>query len=316
MVQTGISRSLTMPIVILVLLALALNLVIVMGMNLTGFSRFSGETIDDTVALIAETESSLAPGFMRNGEESAGGDVSENGTVGEVRRSPIMKQTYDDSIVAIKDTTYWIDEETGIVAIDPSGRGGAVTSGRQISISGIGFEYMDYGSFVLVPDDGIPSMVLIFGRGSIKSTLYMDNDARKLLDDPDSRIEISGTSLIKVDKSDVRKAEDMDLYVIEIRNINGGTDLESAFERELMKGSWVISAKISVGESEIIASKVMIEEYRDIRFFEIRSISDLFLWLNLKFSMNLNNEEKKILQKGILETLDETVEANSRYVSR
>ncbi len=302
-------------IVILVLLALALNLVIVIGMNLTGFSRVSGDVIDDTRALIAQTEGRLVPRFMRSGEVNAGGGVSENGSVGEVGRISIMKQTYDDSIVAIKGTTYWIDERTGIVAIDPSGRGGAVTSGRQISVRGVGFEYMDYGSFVLVPDDGVSSMVLIFSRGSIKSTLYMDNDARELLDDPDSRIDISGTSLMKVNKSNVRKAEGMELYVIETRNRKGGAELENAFGRELMSGSRVIYPQISSGGSEVMGSKVLVKEYRDIGFFEIRSISDFFLWLNLKFNMNLNNKEKKILQKGIFETLEETVEANSRYIS-
>lgn len=302
MVQTSINRNLTVSISIIVFLAVALNVIVIVSINVTDFSRTTENIIDTTMALI-------------NGEDISkvvtGNSASENGGSGKDGVNSVVKQTYDDSNAAIEGTTYWIDEETSIIAIDPSGGGKAVTSEHQIAISGIGFEYEDHNSFVLVPDDGVPSMVLIFDKGSIKSTLYMDNDALKLLDDPDSRIEIAGTGSMKVDKSDVRKVEDLGLYVVEVRNREGGTNLEL----ELMSGNRVIYPLISTGKSEIIGSKVMVSEYTDIRFFEIRSISDLFLWLNLKFNMNLNNKEKKILQKGILETLEETVEANSRYVS-
>ncbi len=310
MVRIGIIRSLKVSIVILVLLALALNLVIFIGMNLTGFSRVSGDVIDDTWGLIAETEDRLVPESMRGGEEIAEEEESICEDSFEGWRSFITKQTYDDSIPAIEGTTYWIHEEAGIVAVDPSGRGGAVTSGRKISINGVGFEYSGYSPFVLVSGDGVPSMVMIFSRGSIESTLYMDDDAKELLDSPDSRIEIAGTNSVKVDKSDIKKAEDMDLYLIEVRSRNGGANLESAIDSEIVNGGMVIYPQILGVESEVAGSKVLVNEYEDIGFFDVRSMSDFFLWINLKFNMNLNNNEKKILQKGILETLEDTVEAN------
>lgn len=312
--RAGIISSLRISIVILVLLALALNLVIVIGMNLTGFSRVSGDFIDDTGELIADTGDRLVPEYIRNSEDGRGEMKYICGNSSDVWRRFITKQISDGSIPAIEGTTYWIDKGVGVVAIDPSGMGGAVTSASTISINGIGFEYSGYTPFVLVSDDGVPSMVLIFGQGSIKSTLYMDNDAKELLDSPDSKIEIVGSSSVKVDESDIRKAEDMDLYLIEVRNSDGGANLKGAFEHEIKDGGMVIYPQISGVDSEVMGSKVLVDEYEDIGFFEISSLSDFFLWINLKFGMNLNNEEKEVLQNGILETLEEAVEANRCYV--
>ncbi len=300
MVRKGISKNLVVGITIVVVLAVALNVILIVNMNLAGFSHTSENIIATTVTLINEDTGELSSG------ESASGDISS----GTDEPNTVIEITYADSIADIGGTTYYIDEVTGIVAIDPSSGGETVTSEHTISIGDTGFEYDDYDSFVLVPDDDVPSMVLIFDEGSIKSTLYLDNDAIKLLEDPNSSIEIGGTLSMTVDKSDIKKVTTLGLYVVEIKSIDGRTNLETGLERELMSGSMVIYPLISTGESEIMGSRVIIDEYTDLRFFEIRSISDLFLWLNLKFNMDLNNNEKQIMQKGILDSLDEMVEAN------
>ena len=300
MVRKGISKNLVVGITIVVVLAVALNVILIVNMNLAGFSRTSENIIATTVTLINEDTGELSSGGSTSGD--IGTDTDEPNTV--------IEMTYGDSIPEIEGTTYYIDEGTGVVAIDPSGGGETITSENTISIGSTGFGYDDYDSFVLVPDDGVPSMVLIFDEGSIKSTLYLDNDAIKLLEDPNSSIEIGGTVAMTVDKSDIKKVTTLGLYVVEVKSIDGGSNLETGLERELMSGSMVIYPLISTGESEIMGSRVIIDEYTDPRFFEIRSISDLFLWLNLKFNMDLNNKEKKIMQKGILDSLDEMVEAN------
>jgi len=236
-------------------------------------------------------------------------ETMDDADAGESRdAAPREKRTFDDLGIKVKRETYWIDKKTNIVAIDPVELGGTVTAPLEISIESVGFEYTDYDSFVLVPDDGIPSMVLIFSKGSIKSTLYMDNDARALLDTRDSKIEIAGATSLKVDKSDIKKAENMELYVIDVRDNKGRTNLKKAMNSELRTGSKSIYPQISTGELRTRGSSVIIKEPKEIGFFDIRSISDLFLWLNLKFGMNLDNKEKKILQEGIYSTLQKAVE--------
>ena len=243
-------------------------------------------------------------GSMEDAADDTVADEPKNITVRE-------KRTFDDPDIKIERKVYWIDKRTNIVAIDPTDLGGAIVSPLEVSIDGVGFEYTDYGSFVFVPDDGVPSMVMVFSKGSIKSTLYMDNDARALLDSDDSEIEIVGVNLLKVDKSDVKKAEDMELYVIEVRDSKGRTNLKRAMDSELRTGSKSIYPQISAGELRTKGSSVVIKEPDDIGFFDIRSISDLFLWLNLKFGMNLENKEKKILQEGIYSALQKAVDEST-----
>lgn len=221
------------------------------------------------------------------------------------------RRTYDDPVVKIERETYWIDEETNIVAIDPTQLGGVITSPYEVSIENIGIKYMDYESFVLVPDDGIPSMVLIFSKGSLRSTLYMDNDARELLDSKESKIEIVGTKSLNVRKPEIKKVDNTRLYSIDVRDIRGSKNLKRTLDNEIMTGNKVIYPHISRGESKIEGSKVIIKESRDISLFEIRSISDLLLWINLRFNMNLDNKEKGILQDGIYATLEKAVEENT-----
>ncbi|MEA3342660.1 MAG: hypothetical protein U9Q92_00700, partial [archaeon] len=54
-------------------------------------------------------------------------------------------------------------------AIDPTELGGIVTTPFGITIEGITFIYTNYSDFVLVPSDGVPSMVFIFNKGSTES---------------------------------------------------------------------------------------------------------------------------------------------------
>ncbi len=178
----------------------------------------------------------------------------------------------------------------------------------EISIDNIGFKYENYDSFVLVPDDGIPSMVLVFSKGSVISHLHMDNDARALLDNSDSIIEIVGTTTMNIDKSDIKKTEGIELYTIEIRDKEGRKNLKMAMDSELKTGSKSIYPMISAGELRTKGTRVLIKTSREIGFFEIRSINDLLLWLNLKFGMNLDNKEKQILQEGIYSTLQKAVD--------
>ncbi len=258
-----------------------------------------------------EPESESYPDNASGSVEDVVNEAADDTVADEPKDTIREKRTFDDPDIKIERKVYWIDKRTNIVAIDPTDMGGTIVSPLEISIDSVGFEYMDYGSFVFVPDDGMPSMVLVFNKGSIRSILYMDNDARALLDSEDSEIEIAGVTSLKVDKSDVKKAEGMELYGIEVRDRKGRTNLKRAMDSELRTGSKSIYPQISAGELRTKGSSVVIKEPEDIGFFDIRSISDLFLWLNLKFGMNLENKEKKILREGIYSTLQKAVDEST-----
>jgi len=300
----AMSRSIFVVIIVVVLVAFGLNVIIITCANVTYFSRMTEDIISSAYEMAKEARSSLGFGY---GENAADRTASETGINEPGSEESTKRLVYDDSVAAVEGSAYRVDEQTGIVAIDPTELGGTVTAPHQISIESIGFGYMDYNSFVLVPHDGVPSMVLIFSKGSVQSNLYMDDDARELLYAEDSRIEIVGMASMRVDKSDIKKLENMALYVIEVKDNIGRTNLENALESELATGKKVVYPLISGSRSKIEGSSVTVKEYKNIGFFDIRSINDFLLWLNLKFSMNLNNKEKKILQKGILATLEETV---------
>ncbi len=300
----AMSRSIFVVIITVVLVAFGLNVIIITCANVTHFSRMTEDIISSAYEMAKEARSSLGFGFEEN---TADRTASETGINEPGSEESTKRLVYDDSVAAVEGSAYWVDEQTGIVAIDPTELGGTVTAPHQISIESIGFGYMDYNSFVLVPHDGVPSIVLIFSKGSVQSNLYMDDDARELLYAEDSRIEIIGMASMKVDKSDIKKLENMALYVIEVKDNRGRMNLKNALESELATGKKVVYPLISGSRSKIKGSSVTVKEYKNIGFFDIRSINDFLLWLNLKFSMNLNNKEKKILQKGILATLEETV---------
>lgn len=300
----AMSRSIFVVIIVVVLVVFGLNVIIITCANVTYFSRMTDNIISSAYEMAKEARSSLGFG---SGENAADRTASETGINEPGSEESTKRLVYDDSVAAVEGSAYWVDEQTDIVAIDPTELGGTVTALYQISIEGIGFGYGDYNSFVLVPHDGVPSMVLIFSKGSVQSNLYMDDDARELLYAEDSRIEIIGMTSMRVDKSDIKKLENMSLYVIEIKDNRGRTNLENALESELVTGKKVVYPLISGSGSKTEGSSVTVKEYKNIGFFDIRSINDFLLWLNLKFSMNLNNKEKKILQKGILATLEETV---------
>ncbi len=202
---------------------------------------------------------------------------------------------------------YW-DHKSGITAIDPTELGGIVTTPIGITIEDVTFIYTSYSDFVLVPSDGIPSMVLIFSKGSTESTLYIDNDAKELLDDKKSKIEIIGVNSLKVIKSDLEKSGESELYSIKVKDNNGKKNLKNVLDNELATGSKIIYPQITSPSSSTKGSKVIIKESKDIGFFSIKSINDFMLWINLRFNMNLNNEEKEIFQEGILTTLEKAVE--------
>ncbi|MEA3342913.1 MAG: hypothetical protein U9Q92_02005 [archaeon] len=301
----AMSRSIFVVIIVVVLVAFGLNVIIITCANVTYFSRMTEDIISYAYEMAKEARSSLGFG---SGENAAADRTASEAGINEPGSEESTKRlVYDDSVAAVEGSAYWVDEQTGIVAIDPTELGGTVTALHQISIESIGFGYMDYNSFVLVPHDGVPSMVMIFGKGSVQSNLYMDDDARELLYAEDSRIEIVGMASMRVDKSDIKKLENMALYVIEVKDNRGRTNLENALESELATGKKVVYPLISGSGSKIEGSSVTVKEYKNIVFFDIRSINDFLLWLNLKFGMNLNNKEKKILQKGILATLEEAV---------
>ncbi len=209
---------------------------------------------------------------------------------------------------------FWMNKESGAVAIDPTELGGTVTGPLEITIEGISFEYTNISDFVLVPNDGIPSMVLIFNKGSIESTLYIDNDAKELLDSENSKIEIIGASSLNVKESDLKKAPETEIYKIEVKDNNGKKNLKNAIDNELLTGSKVIYPQISGKNTKTKGSAVIIKKSEDIGFFDIKSINDFMLWINLKFDMNLKNEEKQILQDGIFATLEKTVEDNTAAI--
>ncbi|RLG15269.1 MAG: hypothetical protein DRN71_01755 [Candidatus Nanohalarchaeota archaeon] len=208
----------------------------------------------------------------------------------------------------------WVDEESGAVAIDPTELGGTVTDSLEIAIEGIAFEYTNISDFVLVPNDGKPSMVLIFNKGSTESTLYIDNDAKELLDSKKNKIEIIGASSLKVKKSDLKKAPETEIYEIEVKDNNGKKNLKNAIDNELVTGSKVIYPQISGPSTNAKGSTVIIKKSEDIGLFDIKSINDFMLWINLKFDMNLKNEEKLILQDGIFATLEKAVEDNTASI--
>ncbi len=301
----AMSRSIFVVIVVVVLVAFGLNVIIITCANVTHFSRMTEDIISYAYEMAKEARSSL--GFGSEENAAANRTASETGVNEAENEDSIKRLVYDDTVAAVEGSAYWVDEQTGIVAIDPTELGGTVTAPHQITIEGIGFGYMDYNSFVLVPHDDVPSLVLIFGKGSVQSNLYMDDDARELLYATDSKVEIIGMASMRVDKSDIKRLKNMALYVIEVKDNRGRTNLENALESELATGKKVVYPLISGGRSRIEGSSVTVKEYKDLGFFDIRSINDFLLWLNLKFSMNLNNREKKILQKGILATLEETV---------
>ncbi len=300
----AMSRSTFIVIIIVVLVAFGLNVIIITCTNVTYFSRMTEDIISSAYEMSKEARSSLGFGFEEN---TADRTASETGINEPGSEESTKRPVYDDTIAAVEGSAYWVDEQTGIVAIDPTELGGTVTALRQISIESIGFEYRDYNSFVLVPHDGVPSMVLVFSKGSVRSNLYMDDDARELLYAKDSKVEIIGMASMRVDKSDIKKLENMALHVIEVKDNRGRTNLENALESELATGKKVVYPLISGSRSKTEGSSVTVKEYKNLGFFDIRSINDFLLWLNLKFSMNLNNKEKKILQKGILATLEEAV---------
>ncbi len=193
-------------------------------------------------------------------------------------------------------------------AIDPTELGGIVMSPLEITIEGITFIYTNYSDFVLVPSDGIPSMVFIFNKGSTESILYIDNDAKELLDDQKSKIEIIGVNSLKVKKSDLEKSGESELYSIKVKDNNGKRNLKNVLDNELATGSKIIYPQITSPSTNTKGSEVIIKESKDVGFFSIRSINDFMLWINLRFNMNLNNEEKEIFQEGILTTLEKAVE--------
>ncbi len=202
----------------------------------------------------------------------------------------------------------WKHEKSGITAIDPTELGGIVTNPIGITIEDVTFIYTNYSDFVLVPGDGIPSMVFIFNKGSTESTLYIDNDAKELLDDKKSKIEIIGVDSLKIEKSDLEKSGESELYSIEVKDNNGKKNLKNALDNELATGSKIIYPQITSPSTHTKGSEVIIKESKDTGFFSIRNINDFMLWINLKFNMNLNNEEKEIFQEGILTTLEKVVE--------
>lgn len=256
-----------------------------------------------------EPENESYPVNVSDSVEDVANETAADDTVAEEPKVTVReKRIFDDPDIRIERKVYWIDKSTNIIAIDPTDLGGTFVSPLEISIESVGFKYKGYDSFVFVPDDGVVSMVLIFEEGSIESTLYMDNDARALLDSEDSKIEIAGVTSLKVDKSDVKKAEGMELYAIEIRDNKGRTNLKRAMDSELMTGNKVVYPQILIGELETKGSTVVIKEPEDIGFFDIRGINDFLLWLNLKFGMNLDNKEKKILREGIYLTLQRAVD--------
>ena len=59
---------------------------------------------------------------------------------------------------------------------------------------------------------------------------------------------------------------------------------------------------------------MIIKKTENIGLFDIKSINDFMLWVNLKFSMDLKNEEKQILQDGIFATLEKVVEDNTAAI--
>ncbi len=301
----AMSRSIFVVIITVVLVAFGLNVIIITCANVIYFSRMTEDIISSAYEMAKEARSSL--GFGSEENAAANRTASEAGINESGSEESTKRLVYDDSVAAVEGSAYWVDEQTGIVAIDPTELGGTVTALHQISIESIGFGYTDYNSFVLVPHDSVPSIVLIFSKGSVQSNLYMDDDARELLYAEDSRIEIIGMASMKVDKSDIKKLENMALYVIEVKDNRGRMNLKNALESELATGKKVVYPLISGSRSKIKGSSVTVKEYKNIGFFDIRSINDFLLWLNLKFSMNLNNKEKKILQEGILATLEETV---------
>lgn len=219
---------------------------------------------------------------------------------------------YSDEIKEIGDIIEHVP--SGIVAIDPTKAGGVVVSPFAIQIQHVGFEYANYDDLIFVPDDGVPSMVLVFGKGSVVSTLYLDDDAKKLLESNNKNdVEIVGMVSLIVSKSDLRKAEETvsGVYAVDVKDTGGEHNIKNALDGELVTGSKIVYPQIVGSDTPVKGARVIIKESKDISFFEIRSINDFMLWLNLKFSMNLNNDEKKIFRDGIFATLEKTVEDNT-----
>ncbi len=207
-----------------------------------------------------------------------------------------------------------MDKKPGITAVEPTKGGGIVVSPFAIQVENIIFEYVSYDDLIFVPDDGVPSMVLVFGKGSVVSTLYMDSDAKRVLDSSDhSNVEIVGVTSLKVKKSDIKKATETNpgVYAVDVTDTGGDKNIKTAIDGELMTGSKVVYPQIAGSGTPAKGATVIIKESKDISFFEIRSMNDFLLWINLKFSMNLNNEEKKIFREGILTALEKTVEDNT-----
>lgn len=205
-------------------------------------------------------------------------------------------------------------KKTKISAIDPTKGGGVVVSSVAIQVDKVVFEYGNYDDLIFVPDDGVPSMVLVFDKGSIVSTLYIDDDAKELLEkDKKNVIEIVGMTSIKVKRSDIKSAEEIDngIYAVDVKDIGGEHNIKNALDGELVTGSKIVYPQIVGSDTPAKGATVIIKESKDIGFFEIRSINDFMLWLNLKFSMNLNNDEKKVFRDGIFATLEKTVEDNT-----
>ncbi len=216
----------------------------------------------------------------------------------------------DDRKITRRNHDRW-NKRSGITAIDPTERSDTVVDPREISIENVGFKYTDYDSFILVPDDGIPSMTLIFKKGSIESTLYIDNDAKELLDDKKNNIKIIGVNSLNVKKTDITKIPESELYKIEVKDNNSKKNLKNTIDNELLTGSKVIYPQISGPSTDAKGSAVIIKKSVDVGLVDIKSINDFMLWVNLKFDMNLKNEEKQILQNGIFATLEKAVEDNT-----
>ncbi|MFH1126980.1 MAG: hypothetical protein V1718_02625 [archaeon] len=217
----------------------------------------------------------------------------------------------------IRDGIYIRHNETGIIAIDPSELGGTVTSPSkpneptEISIDGIAFRYNDgnpFEPFVFDPEDGEPSMVIIFKKGSIKSTLYLDEDAKKALDEGGTIeiiVEGSQTSPLIVNKSDIQKSKEPGLYLIELKDSDHKNDLKETFE-ELKPKSKTIYPKITTSKSSAKGTTITVKESEEVN--PLNSFNEFILWTNMKMNVDFDNDEKKILKEGILLTLEKTVE--------
>ncbi|MFH1431683.1 MAG: hypothetical protein ABIG84_00495 [archaeon] len=209
----------------------------------------------------------------------------------------------------VKEGKFLRHKDTGILAHNPDELDGTVTSPTELTIDKIAFKYKNYNNFIMIPDDNEPSIILIFNKGSVKSTLYIDKKAKEILDESGSSIEIitegSTSSSLIVDKSDIQPTDTSGIFAIEIKDKDSKKDLTGAIKNELKTGSKTIYPKITSPDSTITGSKVTI---KDPTLTSIKNFKDLILWINLQFNTNLDNDEKKILKDGILLTLEKTVE--------